>query len=272
MPYALGFSNGVREARGKAAYHDDQALGQQIGHIDIRCMLKSSASHWTKSAPCGEDAEITGLLYFDIEYNDHEGVPLQSASVQIDVGSGINEEPLPIFKACAPLSAITGAPVRQHIVDTTRTDPRVAITTPSGGVEGSGYSHEVNREFDNDHRWYFKAGHCSNSIDTLVTRTRFTWMRTSEEDRAGSNRPFEGALVLHGRTSQNMILRVKVEAKPFKWRHRVHYHRSRSRNSDPIGPRAGTLLEPEAFARLQKDIQEQTLARNLDLAANGVFR
>ena len=66
----MGFSpfpsSNLREVRAKAAYHDDQALGQQTGRIDIRCTLKAGASHWTKSAPCMGAADITGLLFFNI--------------------------------------------------------------------------------------------------------------------------------------------------------------------------------------------------------------
>lgn len=105
---AMSFSLMFKKVREKTPYHDDQSLGQKIGRIDIRCTLKADASHWTKSPDCLETAEITGLLHFNIEYRAQASVPLRSASVQIDVGAGVNAEPVPTVKACAPLSAISG--------------------------------------------------------------------------------------------------------------------------------------------------------------------
>jgi hypothetical protein len=262
MKYSL-FSKRLRE---KAPYHDDQSLGQEIGRIDIRCTLKADASHWTKSPDCLETAEITGLLHFNIEYRAPASVPLHSASVQIDVGAGVNTEPVPTVKACAPLSAITGAQVRQHIVETTRLDPHVAITTPVGGVEGSVYSHEVKREFDTEDRWFFMAGSSSGKDgDPRVTRTCFTWTRTMLEDHTGSVRSYDGAIVLHREKNEPLTLRVKVKAEPWLRRHRVNFARSTSQHSHPIG----SLLEPEEFAQLQSSLQERVLARNLKLAATG---
>ena len=104
----MGFSLFSKKVREETPYHDDQSLGQSIGRIDIRCTLKADASHWTKSPDCLETAEITGLLHFNIEYRAQASVPLRSASVQIDVGAGVNAEPVPTVKACAPLSAISG--------------------------------------------------------------------------------------------------------------------------------------------------------------------
>lgn len=270
MRYSL-FS---RKGRVKAPYHDDQSLGQRIqfGRIDIRCTLKADASHWTKSTDCLDSPEITGLLHFNIEFRAHTSVPLSSASVYIDVGAGVNEEPVPTVKACAPLSAISGAQVRQHIVDTTRTDPQLAITTPFGGVGGGVYSHEVNREFDAEHRWFFMAGSDSGKDDDpRVTRTRFTLTRTGLEDHAGSDRSYDGAIVLHRKKNEPLTLRVKVEAQPCLWRHRVNPSRSTPRNSHPIEPRPGSLLEPMEFEKLQSSLQERVLARNLKLAAIGKF-
>jgi hypothetical protein len=271
MGFSLFPSSALHEVRAKAAYHDDQALGQQIGRIDIRCTLKAGASHWTKSASCMGAADITGLLFFNIEYNDHGAVPLRSASVQIDVGAGINEEPIPIFKTCAPLSAITGSPVKQHIMDNKTKDPQAEVTSSFGSLKGSGYSHEVSKEFDNEHRWYFKAGNCSDKHDPRVTRTSFNWMRTLLEDRTGSNRSYDGALVLHREKDEPFILRVTVGAQPWKWYHRIRYSGSKTRDSGPIQPRPDSLLKPEEFAKVQRSIQEQILARNMDLAATGVF-
>ena len=271
MGFSLFPPSALHEVRSKAPYHDDQALGQQIGRIGIQCTLRAGASHWTKTTPCGGSSEITGLLIFNIEYNDRGAVPLRSASVQIDVGSGINEEPVPVFKACAPLSAITGAPVKQHIMDNTTKDPQAEVTSSFGGLKGSGYSHEVSKEFDNEHRWYFKAGNCSDKRDPRVTRTTFTWMRTLLEDRTGSNRSYDGALVIHRETGKPLVLRVRVEAQPWKWHHRVKNSGSKTRDSGPIQPRFDSLLKPEEFAQRQKGIQEQILMRNLDLAATGRF-
>jgi hypothetical protein len=128
----MGYSLFFKKERPTAPYHEDQSLGQRIGRVDIRCTLKANASHWTKSTNYLEIAEITGLLHFNIEFRADASVPLRSASVQIDVGEGVNKEPVPTIKAYAPLSAISGAQVRQHIVDTTRTDPHLAVTTPYG--------------------------------------------------------------------------------------------------------------------------------------------
>ena len=271
MGFSLFPSNALRDVPDKAPYHNNQALGQQIGRINIRCTLKAGASCWTKSSQCGNDAEITGLLHFNIEYNDNGSVPLRSASVQIDVGSGINAEPIPVFETCAPLAAITGAAVRQHILDNTTKDPQAEVTSSFGGLKGSGYSHAVSKEFDNEHRWYFKAGNFSDKHDPRVTRTSFTWMRTLLEDRTGSNRSYDGAVLLHRETDKPIVLRVKVEAQPWKWHHRVRYSGSRTRDSGPIRPRDGSLLKLEEFAKAQKRIQEQILAQNLDLAATGRF-
>jgi hypothetical protein len=268
----MSFSLMFKKVREKTPYHDDQSLGQKIGRIDIRCTLKADASHWTKSPDCLETAEITGLLHFNVEYRAHASVPLRSASVQIDVGAGVNAEPVPTVKACAPLSAISGAQVRQHIVDTTRMDPQIAITTAAGGVEGSVYSHEVNREFDTEHRWFFMAGSGSGKDDDpRVTRTRFTWTRTMLEDHTGSDRSYDGAIVLHRKKNEPLILRVKVEAQPWLWHHRVNLSRSTPRNSHPIEPWNESLLEPQEFAQLQSSLQERVLARNLRLAATGKF-
>jgi hypothetical protein len=265
----MRYSLFTRKERGKVPYHDDQSLSQQIGRVDIRCKLISDASHWTKST---DAAEITGLLHFNIEYCAQANVPLRSASVQIDIGAGVNEEPVPTVKACAPLSAISGAQVRQHVVDTTRTDPHLAITTPYGGVEGSAHSHEVSREFDTQHRWSFMAGSdSSKDDDPRVTRTRFTWTRNMLEDCTGLNRSYDGAIILHRKKNEALTLRVKVEAQPWFWHHRVNFSRSAPRNSHPIEPRAGSLLEPEEFAQLQSSLQERVLARNLKLAAIGKF-
>lgn len=258
-----------KKVRKEAPYHDDQSLGQQIGRIDIRCTLKADASHWTE---CRDAAEITGLLHFNIEYCAHASVPLRSASVQIDAGAGVNTEPVPTVKACAPLSAISGAQVRQHIVKTTRTDPQLEVTTPFGGGKGSVYSHEVNKEFDTEHRWFFMAGSGSGKDDDArVTRTRFTWTRTMLEDHTGSDRSYDGAIVLHRKKNEPLTLRVKVEARPWLWHHRVNFARSTPRHSHPIEPRVGSLLEPEEFAQLQRSLQERVLARNLKLAATGKF-
>jgi hypothetical protein len=212
----MGYSLFFKKERPTAPYHEDQSLGQRIGRIDIRCTLKADASHWTKSTDCLDSAEITGLLHFNIEFRADASVPLRSASVQIDVGEGVNKEPVPTIKAYAPLSAISGAQVRQHIVDTTRTDPHLAVTTPYGGVEGSAYSHEVNREFDTEDKWSFRAGSDSGrDKDPRVTRTHFTWHRTGRfEDYNGLDRSFDGAIILHRKKNEALTLRVKVEAEP----------------------------------------------------------
>lgn len=251
----------AKDAREESTCNDDQALGQRIGHMEVLCTLKASSSQWTE-----KDAGITGLLYFNIEYNDNEAVPLRSAFVQIDVGAKVNGEPIPIFEECAPLSAITGAPARQHIVDTTRTDPRVVITTPFGGVEGSGHSHEVNREINTEHRWSFKASNCSDNIDTSVTRSRFIWMRTLL-DRTGTNRPYRGALVVHRGTNQQLVLRVKVEAQPWHWYHRVQH--SEPLYSKPIAP--NRFEDRIVFGDLRNNIQGRVITRNRELAATGKF-
>jgi hypothetical protein len=266
MGYSL-FSSGKVPA--KTPNHDDQSLGQQVGRIVICCTHKADASRWTKSTNCPETAEISGLLHFNIEYNAEVSVPLHSASVQIDVGIPVNEGPVPTVRECAPSSAITGAPVKQRIVDTTRVDPQLEVTTPFGGGKGSFYSHEVVRELENEHRWSFKASrYSSREDDTQVTRARFTWTRTLLEDQTGLDRFYDGAIVLHCEMDKPLVLRVKVEAQPWKWYHRAG---SRMRDSSPIQPRLGSLLKPEEFAKLQKGIQEQILAQNLGLAATGRF-
>ena len=269
----MGYSLFFKKERPKAPYHEDQSLGQRIGRIDIRCTLKADASHWTKSTDCLDSAEITGLLHFNIDFRAHAGVPVRSASVEIDVSAGVNDEPVPTVKACAPLSAISGATLRQHIVDTTRTEPHLAITTPFGGVEGSVYSHGVNREFDTEDNWLFWAGSDSGrDNDPRVTRTRFTWRWNSRfEDYTSLDRSYDGAIILHRKKNEALTLRVKVEARPWFWHHRVNSSRSIPRDNHPIEPRVGSLLEPEKFAQLQSSLQERVLARNLKLAATGKF-
>lgn len=268
MGYSL-FS--PRKAREKAPYQDDQSLGQQIGRVDIRCTLKADDSRWTESRDVQNDVQITGLLHFNIEFNAQVGVPLRSASVQIDVGTGVNEEPVPTIKECAPKSAIKGPPMKQHIVDTMTTDPQVELTTPYGGVKGGGRMHQVSKEFEGEHIWYFKAGSPSHKDDSRVTGTCFTWTRTLLGDHASSDRSFDGAIVLHRKNDTHSALRVKVEVQPWLWHHRVNFARSTPRNSRPIKPRAESFLGPEAFAQLQKGIQGQILEQNVKLAGIGKF-
>ena len=155
-------------------------------------------------------------------------------------------------------------------MDNKTKDPQAEVTSSFGGLKGSGYSHEVSKEFDNKHRWYFKAGNCSDKHDSRVTRTSFTWMRTLLEDRTGSNRSYDGALVLHREKDEPLVLRVTVGAQPWKWHHRVKYSGSKTRDSGPIQPRLDSLLKPEEFEKVQRSIQEQILARNMNLAATGV--
>jgi hypothetical protein len=264
----MGYTLFPKKVEGKTPYHDDQALGQGLGRIDIRCTLKADTSHWMKSTDCNGDVDITGLLHFNIGYNDNGSVPLRSAKVQIDIGKDVNTNgPIPTFKTCAPLSPVTGPPVEQHIVDTKKTDPQGGFSSPFGGGDLSGKSHERVKEFNVRHGWSFVAGNCSDGRYTLVTRTNFTWTRTLLEDRSGSTRSYEGAVVLHRKSGQPLVLRVKVEAQPWSW-----YHRARCsglQDSCPIQPRKESLLEPEEFAQLQERIQEWIAARNHDLGATG---
>jgi hypothetical protein len=272
MVFALFRSNALREARAKAPYDDDQAFGRKVGRIDIKCTLKADASHWTKSTNCQGGVDVTGLLHFNIRYNDNGSVPLRWAKVQIDIGKDVNrddsDESIPTFKTCAPLSAVTGRSVEQHIIDTKKNDPRAIVSTPYGGFEFSGRSHERIKDFDVRHVWSFVAENCSDDEqDTLVTRTNFIWERTLLEDNTGSTRSYDGAIVLHRKSEQPLVLRVGVEAQPWKWQHRVRC--PKPQDSYPIQPRKESLLKPEHFAKLQESLQERVAARNRDLGNTG---
>jgi len=263
MGFAIFSSRALRRAREQEPYHGDQALGRQIGHMDIMCTLNSRESSWTEST----EGDITGLLCFNIRYKDDGGVPLRSASVQIDVGTPINESPIPVFEAWAPSPGITGASVKQHIVDNRTRNPQLELSTPYGGVSCSGLSHEVSKEFDNEHRWSFEAVNCHNNIDTLVTRARFDWARTSLDDSTGLNRSYKGALVLTCEKNQKVTLKVTVEAQPWKRRYLVRH--PAPQYSQPIQPRV--FKRPGDFKDLKTDLQGQIIERNLELAAIGKF-
>jgi hypothetical protein len=273
MGFTLFRSNAVRKAQAKAPYDDDQAFGRKVGRIDIKCTLKADTSHWTKSTNCHGDVDVTGLLHFNIRYNDNGRVPLSWAKVQIDIGKDVNGKDvnehkfIPTFKTCAPLSAVTGRSIEQHIIDTKKTDPQAKIATPYGGLEVSGRLHELIKEFDVRHGWFFVAENCSYGKDTLVTRTNFIWMRTLLEDNTGSTRSYDGAIVLHRKSEQPLVLRVGVEAQPWKWQH--HVRCPKPQDSYPIQPRKESLLKPEHFAKLQESLQERVAARNRDLGNTG---
>jgi hypothetical protein len=87
------------------------------------------------------------------------------------------------------------------------------------------------------------------------------------EDSTGSSRSYDGAIVLHRKSEQPLVLRVRVEAQPWKWHHRVRC--SRPQDSYPIQPRKESLLKPKDFAQLQESIQERVAARNRDLGNTG---
>jgi hypothetical protein len=232
-------------------WEDDQTLGSKVGTCDIRCLLEGSRSKWAQHAP---KTGISGLLYFSLEFEETGEVPLKRGSLIIDVGCA-NDEPLPIFKTCAPSTPINGDPVERTVQDRKKTDPHINATSAFGGGEISGREHEKTTDLVESHRWYFKAGNPSGREQTRVTKADFTWARTLLEDHSGSHRPYKGAVVINRAANTAITLEVRAEILPGKWGHR--YFRpthGRPKRSQPIGPK-DEFLSSKSFDDLQSKLQ-----------------
>jgi hypothetical protein len=204
---------------------------------------------------------MLGLLYFNMEFKEQGNARLKMANVKIDVGRSSNDEPIPIFTSYAPLSALTGAPVQINVTDIKKTDPQCEATSPWGGLQLSGRSHEVTIEYQAEHRWFFKAGAPSDSYETKATKADFT----SLQDCTGLERSYEGALVLRRDENKPIVLQVTVAADAWSRFHRTQV--SRPKRSDPIGPPSSVLNDDVDFVQLQSGLQDAVVERNKRLGA-----
>lgn len=221
---------------------------------------KAELSKWTV-AP--ENAHISGILYFNLEYKELGSVSLRSATIEVDVGKGVNSAPLPVFTGHAPSSTIIGMPLKQHVLKSKTLEPHVELTAPYGGFSGSGYSHGTSIEYDEEHTWSFKAGNPSDEYDSRITKADFTWMRTLPREHAGIERVDTGALVLHREKNAPLQLRISVKARPWKRNHPVRFAGCKRMTSHPIGPSTGVSIKPSDFAVLQSKLQHEVLSCNL---------
>jgi hypothetical protein len=194
---------------------------------------------------------------------------LQSATVQIDIGSKVNQDPVPTFENHAPRRRITAESFKQHITKTRNIDPRVVISVGGVAANASGFTSTTIKEFDEEHHWAFGAGTGAEKNDTRVTQAYFKWECESEHNRGGLRRPFDGALILQRDMDEQLKLCVTVKAKTIKRRHRLRALSEPEQLSKPIGPPFDNFLPPHEFEDLRNELETQVFDRNIFLSFNG---
>ena len=246
-------------------YHRKQDFTQQIRKVEIECALRPVDTQWTKRTLPYRDPGISGLLCFDVKYTAPFDVPLQSATVQIDIGPGINQPPVPTFEQHAPFARITAESFKQHITKTRTIDPQGELSAAGVAVKASGYSSTTAKDFEEEYSWSFGAGTRSEGNNTAVTQAYFKWDCESDHNRGGLRRPFDGALILQRDEDKPLRLRVKVKVGTIKKWQRLLYSGEPERFSKPIGPPFDNFLPPHTFENLRSELELEVFKRNLRL-------
>ena len=246
-----------------------QDFTQQIRKVEIECALRPIDTQWTKRTLPYRDPGISGLLCFDVKYTAPLSVPLQSATVQIDIGSGINQSPVPTFEQHAPFARITAESFKQHITKTRTIDPQGEVSAAGVGAKASVYSSTTAKDFEEEYRWSFGAETRSEGSDTAVTQAYFKWDCESDHNRGGLRRPFDGALILQRDEDKPLQLRVKVKVQPIRKWQQLLYSGEPERFSKPIGPPFDNSLPPYKFEDLRRELETEVFKRNLRLVSKG---
>lgn len=245
--------------------YTNQNLGRKIGSVDVQCTFNAKESRWTTK----DGTELHGLLLFNIQFADRSKVPLRSAIITIDVGKFNRDNARFIIDEAAPANGITGAPVEQPISKKKGIDPDIEVSAAGGGAKAKGFSIEEETKVTDVHRWIFKAGLPSQKQQTRIHKADFTWTRTLLQDRKGTQRSYEGALIVNRSTEHTtpLELDVRVEVEPWHWWHSIWNGGSRHRRSEPIGPSTKSLTSSEALVPLDyNNLEHYIISRNSKLA------
>ena len=245
-----------------------QNLGRNAGKYDIRCALEGKRSPWAPKW-CIDTAtsEVTGALFFSLQFQQPRDLPLQYAKVRINIGQPANAKPVPVVDTYAPKYGIVGPPLYHRREQIRNYDPQISASAGPAGVGISGISAGTNVQSVSHRKWMFTSGTPSSFDGTKTTEVEFTWTRGWDDDYDATNRVFKAALILSRASLCNLALTVKVEAKPLSRWHRTGLPKEKT--SDPLQPRHNT--ESDKFQEELIYLEQKIREANKEMSALGKY-